>query len=292
MQNGCPDGGTLDAPATATALALMPLLGAGNDLRNGPYRSNVQKGVMFLRTKLVSASPTAACVVDSTPSKTLPTHALATIALCEVCDSAKDRNTINFARMAVNYINLSQNTDGGWAMDVSPAANKKKRLPSDVNATVWFVSALKTARLAGVATDSSALTKAENYLKTEATKAANSAASPGIFDALMLLGVDLDDPSMQTYMNTLSSGSPSRSGNYVSDYHNTQLMRGLGGKAWPAWNEAIVADLTATQASAGDTADGSWYSAGSSINTKAGRLFTTVMAALTLESYYRLPPVK
>ena len=74
-------------------------------------------------------------------------------------------------------------------------------------------------------------------------------------------------------------------------YYATQVMHHWGGAPWEAWNREIKKVLLTTQETSGAEA-GSWPTSLDSRHGKqGGRLYTTALAACTLEVYYRYAPL-
>jgi hypothetical protein len=65
-------------------------------------------------------------------------------------------------------------------------------------------------------------------------------------------------------------------------------MHQMGGKYFSQWDKALREILPGTQEKAG-CERGSWESWG--LDRDFGRLYTTAMGALTLETYYRYAPI-
>ena len=75
------------------------------------------------------------------------------------------------------------------------------------------------------------------------------------------------------------------------NYYATQLMKHYGGDTWQEWNLKQRDFLVNTQVKDG-VAKGSWhYNADGQYQAPGGRLYTTSMACLTLEVYYRFLPL-
>jgi hypothetical protein len=72
-------------------------------------------------------------------------------------------------------------------------------------------------------------------------------------------------------------------------YYGTQVMHHMGGKMWEKWNDALRDLLISLQATGGHEA-GSWPPLGGH-DSQGGRLYTTALAACTLEVYYRHLPL-
>ena len=76
------------------------------------------------------------------------------------------------------------------------------------------------------------------------------------------------------------------------NYYATQIMKQYGGKQWPKWNNKMRDYLVKTQSKEGNET-GSWFLGGKSghSNKRGGRLYSTAMATMTLEVYYRFLPI-
>jgi len=72
-------------------------------------------------------------------------------------------------------------------------------------------------------------------------------------------------------------------------YYASQVLHHLGGKFWTKWNAPMREYLIDTQATDGHE-EGSWYFL-ESHSGPGGRLYTTAMAIMTLEVYYRYMPL-
>jgi hypothetical protein len=77
--------------------------------------------------------------------------------------------------------------------------------------------------------------------------------------------------------------------NMYFNYYAAQVLHHLGGRTWEKWNPRMRDYLVDTQATEGHET-GSWYFA-ESHSTPGGRLYTTTMAVMTLEVYYRYMPL-
>jgi len=303
-QDRCPDKGTLTtAPNAATALALLPLLAAGNGPRDGRYQKNVSLGLNFLANRIVWHDRSAASLYES-DAGSMPSQALAAIAFCEASVVARDTRTRAAAQSTVNYIVRIQNTDGGWGAE-PPAPPNGKPDTSDAVSTGWNVVALKTAEWAGLNVPKKTLTQAGVYLESMRTedktgyrhdekKAADqadaTATALGVLSQ-MYLGRPRDAADLVDYVTALGGSSPSTSGQFYLNYVRAQVLRHHGGDVWNAWNEKLRDHLVFTQGNAGHI-DGSWFAEDNGWSSASGgRLLATVLGALTLEVYYAHPPL-
>ena len=73
------------------------------------------------------------------------------------------------------------------------------------------------------------------------------------------------------------------------NYYVTLFLHHVGGPFWEFWNPRMREHLIATQSKYGHEA-GSWFFE-NKFGEEGGRLYTTAMAAMTLEVYYRYSPI-
>lgn len=290
--------GNLNAPRTATALAILALVGAGQGQRTAEHRLCVFRGAQYLVRQMKAASPPGS-LFENTRSE-LPSHAIATVALCEVGADARNKAFLDAARSAVQLIAVTQNPDGGWALAL-PSSPKAERRPSDIFVTGWTITALSTARVAHLEIPNATLERAGVFLDSLRSPdrsgygrfpshPADSEATPVGFLARIYLGWQVDKPELRRYADRLGELGPRRDGNLAFDYHATLLARYHAGSAWNAWNPAMRDFLVSQQVATGPDS-GTWYFPnGNDLAHQGGRLYSTAMAALILESYYRYPP--
>jgi len=290
--------GSISAPNAATALALLPLLAAGNGPRAGEFKRNVATGVTYLRGHMIRYAFGATMFEDV---KNVPSHALGTMALCEAAAMARDKQIRGAAQMAVNFISMTQNADGGWGF--APTRPKKNPDPSNVAATAWNVAALRTAQWATLKIDPTVLADALKYLESMRTPDAlgylpnstaetpNDEATAAALLSGMYLGWPKDHAELSAHVARLESSGPSTRGSVLLNFRNSQIMRDAGGNAWETFNVALRDHIVAAQESLPDEA-GSWFFSGAERELKgAGRFFSTAMATLALQVYYRNPPL-
>ena len=73
------------------------------------------------------------------------------------------------------------------------------------------------------------------------------------------------------------------------NYYASQALFHTGGSGWERWNPRMREYLISLQATEGHEA-GSWY-IDENWSDRGGRLYTTALAILTLEVYYRYMPM-
>ncbi len=293
--------GTLEkAPNAATALALLPFLGAGHSPRQGGYRRNVLEGAIFLRARIVPVAPDGGTLYER-QADSMPSHAMATCTLSELMAVTADAQTLGAAQAAVNFIVNTQNPDGGWSRTPKPPGEQPD--PSTLFATAWNVSALQTARWAGLRVPESQMKLAEAWFdnmllpdesgfprRSGSSRADPTATADGLL-AQMYLGRQPNRPELTRFVATVAENGPATNGYFYRNLRTSQILREVGGQPWTTFSTALRDHLLATQAQSGPER-GSWYTDAEAWgNHEGGRLFCTAMAALILQTYYRHPPL-
>ncbi len=300
-QNPSANPGTLEeAPNAATAMALLPLLGAGHSPRQGEFRRNVHSGINFLRSRMVPVGTDSATLYEP-EAHMMPSHAIATCVLCEVVAMTADTQNLRAAQSLVNFIVNTQNPDGGWSF--SPKLPDQQAEASNTIATAWNLTALNTARWAGMKVPEARMKLAESFLDSvrtvdgvgflrepRTTRADPTATAAGIFSH-MILGWNPKRPELVSFVASASEQGPAMSGQFYQNLCTAQVLREFGGRPWTKFSTALRGHLLATQAGDGPE-KGSWYIDSAAWgNRQGGRLFSTAMGALLLETYYRYPPL-
>jgi hypothetical protein len=318
-------GGHRQALSAATAMALLPLLGAGNTHLEGRYREQVAKGIQFLlyRQDLNGSF--------HEPDGSMYSHGLATLALCE--DLAMTRNRGHpdsystaspadqlpqrfssggenapseidldelaaAAQQAIYFIEYAQHSGGGWRY--SPGQ------PGDTSVVGWQMMALKSGYLAGLDVNPETIDRAVKFLdgashdrigsmyvymtggrgKSPPVTASIDASTPIGLLCRMYTGWPRDREGLTSGAQRIRRWARPGRGMYFY-YYATQVMHHYGGAPWREWNDFMRDYLVSTQARSGSET-GSWSFTGPH---DSGRLYCTSMAAMTLEVYYRYLPV-
>ena len=213
------DPGTLNAPNAATAVAVLGFLGADNGPREGKYRVAATKGLKNLKARLAYFGDRAACRDATAPE--MPTHALATIAVCETAalGRGRDRQWQSIAQAMVDYIVATQDADGGWSNKPVLAENIHAKIrrqretpePSTMLATGWTLMALRIARWADADIPDKTFQRAVEYLNGMAvrggapgTKGGQALLTdPGAVDYRGDAPGEVADPLLATLFGTL-----------------------------------------------------------------------------------------
>ncbi len=286
----CRDPGRLDENARngATAMALLPFLGAGQTHTEGKYQDVVKAGLYYLVAHMQIDPSKGGSLHD--PAGRMYSHGLASIVLCEAYAMTHDKGLYEPAQLAINFICYAQDpVGGGWRY------NPHDR--GDTSVVGWQIMALKSGHMGYLRIPPEVVQKAYRYLDTVQ---ANSGAAYGYTDpgtgpattaigllCRMYLGWTHDEPALQRGVATLSKMGPTSNAYY--NYYATQVMRHWEGEEWEKWNNVMRDKLVNSQATQGHEA-GSWKPAGHH-SERGGRLYETSMSTMILEVYYRHLPI-
>lgn len=290
--------GTLKEVRTgSTGLALLAFLGAGHTPDKGDYQQEIQGGFDAL-VKLGKLSPAGfdlRGVPDSGHGHTaMYSHAIATLALCEVVAMTGEVRYRQQAESAVRFIvNAQDPKGGGWRY--APGD------PGDTSVVGWEVMALKAAsqakmripqgvfRKAGTFLDSVEYEKGAKYSYTAVPKTppTPTLSAAGLL-CRMYLGWDNRRPALKAGVAYLDAVKPMTNNMYYN-YYATQVLHHWGGDEWSRWNDVMREQLVRTQLQEGPEA-GSWDVADPH-GSVGGRLFMTSLCVMTLEVYYRHLPL-
>lgn len=295
---GCSSAGSIDATNAATAMGLLPFLGAGHTPTKGKYRKTVARGIDFLLQNGIR-TPNGYDMRD--PGGRMYAHGLASIVFCEACamadksDKEHYKTLLRAAQEAISFVEYAQDpSEGGWRY--SPQER------GDTSVVGWQLMALKSADFGGLSVHSIVPRKALNFLMNQVSydnqsrygyQGANggtlATTSIGLLCRLFL-DWKTDNPSLLMGINFLSDKGPDF-GNPYYIYYATQLMHHVGGPTWKEWNNQVRDQLVNSQVKEGEMA-GSWFpSNGDSHCKTAGRLYATSLFCMTLEVYYRHMPL-
>ncbi len=276
----------------ATAMALLPFLGAGNTHKKGEYKKQVEAGLYYL-TRSMKVNGATGDLTDA--GGRMYSHGLCAITLTEAFAMTKDRQLMAPAQMSLNFITYAQDpVGGGWRY--------KPRQAGDTSVVGWQLMALKSGHMAYLNVPKNTIAGCYKFLDSVQ---ANSGAtygytSPGGGHATtavgllcrMYLGWKKDEPALIRGVETISKWAPSK-GDMYFNYYATQVMRHHGGPLWDKWNKTMRDHLVATQETGkGQCANtGSWNMGAGHGARVGGRLYNTALATMILEVYYRHMPI-
>ncbi len=283
-------GSTAEARNAATAMALLPFLGAGQTHKEGKYKATVNSGLYFLINHM-KISPNGGALNEA--GGMMYSHGLASIVLCEAYAMTQDKGLHNPAQAVVNFICYAQDPGGGgWRYEPQQAG--------DTSVVGWQIMALKSGHMAYLRVPPLVVKKA--YMFLDHVQAESGAfygyTGPGTGQATtaigllcrMYLGWKKDHGALQRGVQHLAEWGPS-GGNMYYNYYATQVCRHWEGDVWKKWNSVMRDQLVNSQAKGGHEA-GSWFMPrGDHGADRGGRLYCTSMATMILEVYYRHLPI-
>lgn len=267
-----------------TGLALLSMLGAGNTHQTGPYADNVRRGLTYL---ILNQKPDGSLAGDAALYEATYCHGLAALAMCEVAAITQDPSAIASAAAAVRYtVAMQHPTTGGWRY--------VKGDPGDTSQLGWQAMVLDAGRMAGVPVNDQAFVLTGRFLRSVRGGSAGGLASyrPGdgptrtmtaeALSTRLLLGERIPPQELQEAEDYLLRQLPGIGRDNLYGWYYTSLaLHQLQDDAWRTWNDAMKKHLLARQQPNGSwPVDSEWGGYG-------GRVYTTAMAALCLEVYYR-----
>jgi hypothetical protein len=276
-----------EARIGATAMALLPFLGAGNTHMAGNYKGVVHKGLYYL----VNNQKSNGSLWEN--GGTMYSHGLAAIVLTEAYAMTGDTSLQRPAQGALNFITYAQDpVSRGWRY------KPRDMTGGDTSVVGWQLMALKSGHMAKLGVNGSTVQGVKKFLNSVQ---ANDGATYGYMSpgrkptttavgllCRMYLGWDHEHPALANGVKRLAKTGPSKTNLYY-DYYATQVMRHYGGADWEKWNKTMRDHLVKTQNRKGH-AEGSWL-LGKEHTDKGGRLYCTSLATMILEVYYRHLPI-
>ena len=299
----CRHSGFRTSTTDSTGLALLCFLGAGYTHREGPYTETVADGLYYLQQKMLMStmggdlrdrsmlSELQGNVLLVQKNGDMYSHAIATLALCEAYAMTRDKNLLAPAQEAVNFIVYAQHEQGGWRYE--------PKEPGDLSVTGWQLTALKSGSHGKLEIPREVWYRAENFLDSvqedrgaaygyqEPSKNKISMSVVGLFSR-MILGWPHDHKPLLKGVSKLADQVPHQNHMYFN-YYASQVLRHHGSAGWKRWNPKMRDYLVKLQANRGHET-GSWY-IDENWSDRGGRLYTTTLAILTLEVYYRYMPM-
>jgi hypothetical protein len=287
----CTGSGSTRSDAAATALAILPFLGAGETHEGkGVYQKTVLQGVQWLIQQQKQDGDL------SGGQHQMYSHGLAALALCEAYGMTQDSRIRHNAQSAIKFIESAQNELGGWRYTHGTTEG-------DTSVFGWQVMALKSGKLAGLEVDEAKFQKCRTWLEQVASgyHGGKFAYLPGHgwkpsmtgvgLLTLEYLGATRKDRAVGEAIDALLEGMPTLEDRDVYCwYYATLALHNVPGREWDRWNRSVRRILIETQSARGCSM-GSWNPKGDAWGPHGGRLFVTALSALTLEVYYRYLPL-
>jgi hypothetical protein len=312
----CRNAGSHQSSTAATGLALLCYLGAGYTHEEGKYQEVVSRGLYFLQEKMIVTShggdlrDSKADMGKNLPDlggllgpeisamrrDTMYSQGIASLALTEAYAMTRDRGLREPAELAVKFVLDAQYRDGGWRY----TPNWEIPMAGDATVSGWQIAVLKSATLAGIDVpydvwlkismflDSIQFNQAQYLYLAGDSPTRHTAATPIGLLCRMIGGWSKEYRPLQQMAAAISE-IPPKSKDVYFNYYASQVLHHLGGPNWEKWNPRMREHLVSTQETEGHEA-GSWYVSEVHSST-GGRLYTTAMATMTLEVYYRYMPL-
>lgn len=282
---------------SGTSLALLPYLGAGQTRYDGKYKDVVGRGLDALVR--LGKKPKQGAGVSWADTGNMYAHGISAIALCEALGMTKESQLALPAQAAIDHIVSAQNpNDGGWRYNFRQAG--------DTSVVGWQVMALKSAHLAGLNVPHSTVLGASRFLDlaqqddygsayayiTDAKQNYRKSTSAVGLLCRMYLGWKKDNPAIEEGAIRLAEIGPSPNDFYYNYYAAQVIFQYTNGTGpmWREWNTKLRDFLVNKQDKEGHQ-KGSWYVNYGHQTEHGGRLYTTALACMTLEVYYRHMPI-
>ena len=296
-------------PMAQTGLALLALQASGNyESNDEKYSSQVRRGLDWV----IEHQGHDGALVDLPPGQPrdyphtfMYGHAMAAFALAEACAVRKAQGKSDEPRLrsaavkAIEFIETIQHNDGGWRY----TAQKEER--SDCSVSGWVMLALKSAREADIPVSADTVNGTRYSLQVM-----RDVRRPHSLSERRGGGVRRDhgggnvDPSPPAQGSRITAREivgklPRRPGGYPRQeraegsaefyvlYNATLAMYQAGGDNWNRWNDAVRDAVVALQIKGSGCERGSWDPKATFSGDQGGRIYSTALATLMLEVYYR-----
>ena len=282
----------------ATALALLPFLGAGQTHREGQHNDVVNRGIDYLLVHQQQTTGSRPAGSWYEPGGTMYSHCLASIAICEAYAMTADSRLQEPAQLSINFLVQTQDrSGGGWRYEPKQAG--------DTSVVGWAVMALKSGKMGALEVPTTTLKGVNRFLSSVSS---NSGSNFGYVNERMRMDGGRPTTAIgllcRMYQGAPRTNSPVISGarqlavegprlqNLYGTYYTAQVLRHLGGQQWDDWNKGMRDPLIKLQVKVGH-ASGSWQpnSFPDMGGPTGGRLYATAMSAMILEVYYRHMPL-
>jgi hypothetical protein len=295
------DGGAgLESRASATGMALLAFLGAGQTHLVGHYQGEVSLGLRWL---LDHQGEDGDLRAGSDHQAGMYAHGQAAIALCEAFALTGDEKLRGPAEKAIRYIASAQYSDGGWRYSPEEPLNPPG---GDTSVVGWQLMALQSARAARLDVPDYTLELANQFLDrvehdggaTYSYRPEEQPTATMTAEALlcrMYLGWKRETPGIRDGVRYLAEQNlpDANNWNIYYWYYGTLTMHNFNDADFDTWHRKMRKILIESQSTKG-CSEGSWDPVHPSVDTwgeQGGRLMMTSLNTLTLEVYYRCMPL-
>ncbi len=275
-----------------TALATLAFLAGGESHLEGRYQTEVLRGLEYL---VRQQKPNGDLSGDAKLFAKMYCHSMSLLALSEALAMTGDQRLAGAVRKGVSYsINAQDRRQGGWRYAPGDSG--------DMSQFGWQVLALHSARLGGILVPDKTIQLMKEFLESCSTgqhrglasyRPGQGPSSPMTAEALLcryILNQSVGPNSLEEAQRQMEMELPSENQvNLYYWYYGTLAMYQAGGSGWERWNKALKRSLLSLQNQSGIDA-GSWPANGT-WGGYGGRVYSTAIATLSLEVYYRYLPV-
>ncbi len=222
-------------------------------------------------------------------------HSMALLAISEALAMTGDQRLLDSVQRGVGYSVAAQSRqDGGWRYQPGDTG--------DMSQFGWQVLALHSAKLGGAIIPQATFSRMDKFLdactsgagKGLAAYRPNQGPSTTMTAEALLCRYFLNQTVSQTTQmvaaRRIAQERPTpQHVNLYYWYYGTLAMYHAGGSDWDRWNDELKRTLLTLQDQTGSDA-GSWPANGV-WGGYGGRVYSTAMATLNLEVYYRYLPI-
>ncbi len=221
----------------ATAMALLPFLGAGQTHREGQHKDVVKRGIEYLlshQQQTTGSRPTGSWYEAG---GTMYSHCLASIAICEAYAMTADSTLQEPAQLSLNFLVQTQDrSGGGWRYEPKQAG--------DTSVVGWAVMALKSGKMGALEVPATTLKGVNRFLSSVSS---HNGSNYGYVNQRLMMDGGRPTTAIgllcRMYQGTPQTNAPLVSGarqlavegprlqNLYGTYYTAQVLRHLGGAA-------------------------------------------------------------
>ena len=281
-----------EADTGISGLVLLAFLGSGHTQWEGIHRKVVKRGLDYLVRQQAEDGNLAG---SARLFARMYCHSMATLAISEAYAMSGDPRLAPVVQRAARYTIWAQHpTSGGWRYQPGDRG--------DTSQFGWQVMVLRSAQFAGVELSSTTRQLNTRFLRSVLHGQSGGLASyrplqqPSrtmTAEALVcraFLNWPRNEAAIQEGVQFITAELPGQGKkNFYYWYYASLALHQVQGPAWQRWNKALQAQLLTLQRRQGKVA-GSW-DPDTVWGAYGGRAYSTAMAALCLEVYYRYLPL-
>ncbi|MGY8770698.1 MAG: prenyltransferase/squalene oxidase repeat-containing protein [Pirellulales bacterium] len=285
-------GAGANADSGITGLAVLAFLAKGHSHLEGKHRSTVQHGLEYI---VNNQSSNGSLAGEARMFAQMYCHGMALLALSEAYAMTRDERLRPFLDSAIAYtVSTQHQTTGGWRYQPGDIG--------DMSQFGWQVMALHSAHLAGIEVPEKTQLLMARFLNDASSGQAGGLGSyrkgekvtaPMTAEALVcrvFLQQYDDEETLREASNFIARFEPGPGKmNLYYWYYATLGLHQLQDENWNRWSSKIQSKLMATQQLQGPNT-GSWKP-DTEWGNYGGRVYSTALATLSLEVYFRYLPL-